>query len=138
MLVAAGAERSLRYLDRPAQFRQIQGPIGVGLQKLLKSLHYHCVAVMGATALGGLSATQARDHRVDKSLLQRPSYLGVGQDAGAVLARWPAASCRFDSRARKAGGGLMNCVKKGAINSRPMMAWAAAAKSPKVRDIARQ
>jgi len=47
-------------------------------------------------------------------------------------------TCRLDSRAREAGGGLMNCVKEGAINSRPVMAWPAASRSFKVRDIAPQ
>ncbi len=80
MFLAAGAEGAAGCPRGRAELRHVQGAIGVCLQQLFQSPHYHCVAVVGAAGLGGLSATQARHHRLHKALLQRPGYLGVCQD----------------------------------------------------------
>ena len=85
MLLAAGAEGAVRCSGGGANFRHIKGAVGVGLQHLFQSPQYRRVAVMGAAGLGGLSATDTGNHRVHQGLLQRPSYLGVGQDVGGSL-----------------------------------------------------
>ena len=60
---------------------------------------------------------------------------GWARTSGAVLARWPAASCRLDRRDMSCGGGLIQCVSDGVISSRPMIACPAAARSSSVKDM---
>jgi hypothetical protein len=43
------------------------------------------VAVIGPSGDTTLSAADARNHRVLKALLKRPSYLGMGQDVWGRL-----------------------------------------------------
>lgn len=82
MLLAAGAQSAVRCPRGRAEFRRIEGSIGICLQQLFQTPHYRCVAAPGAAGLSGHAATDARNHRVHEGLLQRPSDLGLYQDVG--------------------------------------------------------
>jgi hypothetical protein len=85
ILLTAGAEGAVRCSRGRAEFRHIQGAIRVRVQHLFQPPHDPCVAVMGPSGGTTLSAADARNHRVLKALLKRPSYLGMGQDAWGRL-----------------------------------------------------
>jgi len=76
MLLAGGTERSLRYADGSANFRQVQRLVGVRFQEFFEPRDDRIVA----TTAGGHSrrhaVDQAPDHQVDQFLLEGPSYLG--------------------------------------------------------------
>src|SRR5882762_1011109 len=76
VLLACSAERSLRYADRRANFRQVQRRIWIRFQEFLEPRDDRIVAATAGGHSRRRALDQAPDHQVDQLLLQGPSHLG--------------------------------------------------------------
>jgi hypothetical protein len=84
-ILAAAAERRIRYAGRFAQFLHVNRPIEIGLQELFQSPDHGPMTVIDVVGNRRILARDTRDHRLKQSSLQRPSYLGFHKNVGNGL-----------------------------------------------------
>ena len=89
MLFAGGAKRSLRDADGGANFGEIERPVGICLQELLKPRDDGVVTAAAGWSLYGGAFGEASHQDMNQLILQRPTHRRQLQNIRGVMGELP-------------------------------------------------